>query len=134
MVCIGPFLAIPRTAATTYEMTVQPITSGVNITVFSIIYFIISWALTIRPSSVVDILGKFLTPALFICLAVLIIAGIIWPLGDITEPVCDNIVQEGVLNGYQAMDVLAALGFAIIIIELQETKGILSLHRPERLL
>ncbi len=123
VVCIGPFLAIPRTAATTYEMTVQPITSGVNITVFSIIYFIISWALTIRPSSVVDILGKFLTPALFICLAVLIIAGIIWPLGDITEPVCDNIVQEGVLNGYQAMDVLAALGFAIIIIGVTRDKG-----------
>lgn len=123
IICIGPFLAIPRTAATTYEMSILPVTDGINLTLFSIVYFAVAWVLTIRPSKVVDILGKFLTPALVICLAVLIIAGIIWPLGEITEPVCDNIVREGVLNGYQAMDVLGALGFAIIIIGVTREKG-----------
>lgn len=30
VLCIGPMLAIPRTAATTYEMSVMPLASGVS--------------------------------------------------------------------------------------------------------
>ena len=62
IICIGPFLAIPRTAATTYEMSVLPVTSGINITVFSVIYFAIAWVLTIRPSRVVTYWESSLLP------------------------------------------------------------------------
>lgn len=116
VLCIGPMLAIPRTAATTYEMTILPIFSDVNIVFFSIIFFGLVILLTIRPSKVVDIVGKFLTPLMVISLVVLIGAGILHPLGEIGEPVIASTVKEGILNGYQAMDVLGALGFAIIII------------------
>ena len=35
MICIGPLLAIPRTAATTFEMGIQPIFTGFNSIIFS---------------------------------------------------------------------------------------------------
>lgn len=116
ILCIGPMLAIPRTAATTYEMTILPIFSNVNIILFSIVFFTVVILLTIRPSKVVDIVGKFLTPLMVLSLIILIGAGVLHPLGEIGEPVIDSTVKEGILNGYQAMDVLGALGFAIIII------------------
>lgn len=123
IVCIGPFLAIPRTAATTYEMTVVPLLPDAGILIVSIVFFGLTWLFTIRASKVIDILGNVLTPALFLCLVVLIGAGIIWPVGEIDAPAVENVVKEGVLNGYQAMDVLAALGFAIMIIQVTKQKG-----------
>ena len=42
MICLGPLLAIPRTAATTFEMGVQPIIgNAVSPVIFSIIFFAI---------------------------------------------------------------------------------------------
>lgn len=127
VVCIGPLLAIPRTAATTYEMTVLPIIPGAASTVgtiiTSIVFFALTFILTVKPSAVVDIVGKFLTPLMVVALIVLIVAGIVSPLGPIAEPVIDNVVAEGIINGYQAMDVLGALGFAIVICSTVTERG-----------
>lgn len=123
IVCIGPLLAIPRTAATTYEMMILPIIPKMNIIVFSIIFFSIVILLTIRPSKVVDIVGKFLTPLMLVVIIILIGAGIMNPLGTPGEPVIESTIAEGILNGYQAMDVLAALGFSLIIISSVQEHG-----------
>ncbi len=78
VICIGPLLAIPRTAATTYEMGILPtIGPGFNAILFSVIFFALTLVLTIKPSKVVDIVGQFLTPALLIALAILIVKGVI---------------------------------------------------------
>ncbi|MDZ5038455.1 branched-chain amino acid transport system II carrier protein, partial [Clostridium perfringens] len=69
MLCLGPILIVPRTAATTFEMSIKPLLSSVNPVLFSIIFFSIVLILTIRPTKVMDILGKFLTPILLIALA-----------------------------------------------------------------
>ena len=73
VLCVGPMLAIPRTAATTFEMGVSPIFPGVNPLVASIAFFVLIWVLCVKEASVVDIVGKFLTPALFIGLMIVII-------------------------------------------------------------
>lgn len=115
VVCIGPLLAIPRTAATTYEMTVLPLLPETNAILVAVIFFALTFILTIKPSKVVDIVGKFLTPLMVVALIVLVVTGIVRPLGPIAEPVIDNVAAEGIIHGYQAMDVLGALGFAIVI-------------------
>ena len=132
IICIGPFLAIPRTAATTYEMSILPV-NGRN-KPYAVFHSVFCCCVGPHHTTFQGSRYTWQVPdaALVICLAVLIIAGIIWPLGEITEPVCDNIVREGVLNGYQAMDVLGALGFAIIIIGVTREKGIPSLLRQEK--
>ena len=68
VLCIGPFLAIPRTAATTFEMGVMPIFPKINSWIFGAVFFGLVLLFTVRPSGVVDVIGKYLTPILVICL------------------------------------------------------------------
>lgn len=124
ILCIGPFIAIPRTGATTYEMFVVPLFGDVGPLIPTTVFFAIILLLTIRESAVIDILGKFLTPALFVGLIILIIKGIFEPTGPISEtPLNDNAVVDGVNAGYQTMDVLAAMIFGIIIVKTVSEKG-----------
>lgn len=125
ILCIGPFLAIPRTAATTYEIGIKPtIGTGLSPIIFAIIFFAIVLVLTIKPSKVVDIVGAFLTPALLVCLAILIIKGIVSPLGQPLErTLIDNLVISGINEGYQTMDAMASCIFAGIVISSIRQKG-----------
>ena len=124
VLCIGPFIAIPRTGASVHEMLVAPLTDGISPVVTSVLFFLIVLILTIKEAAVVDILGKFLTPFLFVGLIVLIIFGIVSPIGEISSaPMMSNVVPEGVLAGYQTMDVLAAMIFGIIIVQSVIDKG-----------
>jgi branched-chain amino acid:cation transporter, LIVCS family len=124
MICLGPLLAIPRTAATTYEMGIAPIFSGFSPIVFSIIFFIITLILSIKPSRVIDIIGQFLTPILLITLLSLILIGIINPIDSINiAPKVESIFAEGVLQGYQTMDALGAIALSAVIITALTNKG-----------
>ena len=124
VLCIGPMLAIPRTAATTLEMAVNPLVSGVSPLLFSILFFGLIAALCVKQSAVVDIVGKFLTPALLIGLLVLIILGVVNPIGPVPDGVLvESVAQTGIEAGYQTMDVLAAILFGIIILKSAENKG-----------
>lgn len=123
VLCIGPLLAIPRTAATTYEVGIAPLFPGFNTWIFSAIFFAIVLVLTIRPSKVVDIIGTFLTPILVIGLLALIIKGIISPLGAIEIEPVNSPVQAGTVNGYQTLDVMASMIFIMIITSSAQQKG-----------
>ena len=121
---VGPMLCIPRTCATTFEMGIVPLFPGFNTWVFSIIFFGIVYLLTIRPSAVVDIIGKFLTPLLLIVLAVLVVIGIINPIGEIADvTLVDSIAKEGILAGYQTMDVLVSLAVTLMLVGNAARKG-----------
>ena len=123
MICIGPLLAIPRTAATTFEMGIQPIFNGFNSIVFSVIFFAITLLLTIKPSKVVDIIGSYLTPALLIALLILIGMGIVKPLGNIEPAAINNVFSEGIFQGYQTLDALGAVSLGGVIITSIISKG-----------
>ncbi len=123
VLCIGPLLAIPRTAATTFEVGVQPLFPGFSSWIFTAIFFAVVWVLTIRPSKVVDIIGKFLTPVLVIGLLAMIIKGIISPLGPIDVPDTVGAVKSGTYNGYQTLDVMASMVFIMIIAGSAKDKG-----------
>ncbi|PSJ31174.1 branched-chain amino acid transporter [Peptostreptococcus russellii] len=126
VICIGPLIAVPRTAATTYEVGILPtIGPGFNRIIFSIIFFAIVLALTIKPSKVVDIVGQFLTPVLLISLAILIIKGAVSPLGQMSDKVLieGGLFSRGIKEGYQTLDSLGAFVFASIIIASLVDKG-----------
>lgn len=124
ILCIGPFIALPRTGATTYEMFVTPVFGQISPVIPIIIFFGVSLALTLRESAVIDIIGKFLTPLLFIGLIVMIVIGMVNPIGEISDaPMMESVALEGINAGYQTMDVLAAMIFGIIIIKSVEEKG-----------
>ena len=123
MICLGPLLAIPRTAATTFEMGVQPLFSNFNSVIFSIIFFGLTLALTIKPSKVVDIIGSYLTPALLIALIALIVIGVLNPLGTIEPSRISGVFSEGIYQGYQTLDALGAVSLSAILISSLSDKG-----------
>lgn len=123
MLCLGPILVVPRTGATTYEMSIAPLFDNLNPVLFSILFFTLIFILTIKPSKVIDIIGKFLTPVLLLALAVLIIKGIITPIGDLKEINSDDLFVTGITQGYQTMDALGLGGIVALIMSSFVAKG-----------
>ncbi|WP_171017449.1 branched-chain amino acid transport system II carrier protein [Aliarcobacter thereius] len=126
ILCIGPLIALPRTGAVTYEMLIVPYFGDniYNSIITSSLYFSLILLFTLKPNSMIEILGKVLSPLLFISLIVLIIKGIFFPLGDIQEnDLKDTIFFDGLILGYQTLDLLAAIAFGIIIVNLLKSKG-----------
>lgn len=125
IISIGPLIAIPRTAATTFEIGVRELSPGTSPILSSIIFFIITLLLSISSSRVVNIIGKYLTPTLLIILLGLIFKGIFSPLNTSLEVNYSNLeaFTNGFKEGYQTMDLLASFIMAGIIITAIKGKG-----------
>lgn len=123
IICIGPLLAIPRTAATTYEMGISTLFPSVNVWLFGAIFFGIVLLLTIRPTKVVDIVGNYLTPILLAVMILLIVLGIVSPIS--TQKATPNVIpmKEGLLSGYQTMDGIGAMLLTGIVTTAAINKG-----------
>ncbi|MHC5202940.1 branched-chain amino acid transport system II carrier protein [Myroides sp. LJL119] len=127
---IGPLIAIPRTAATTYEIGVLSLWPQASPVISSIVFFGVTLILSISPSKVVDIIGKYLTPLLLVILLWLLAVGIFHPINplgmpDVTDP---DAFRYGFTQGYQTMDVLASVIYAGIIITAVKSKGYVALR------
>lgn len=122
-VAIGPMLAIPRTAATTYELAINPFFPKVPALLAMVIYFLINIFFVFKKSSVIDTLGKYLTPTLIILLGFIIIKGLLIPIDKIVSTNAVNVFSSSLLEGYQTMDAIAALLFAGIITKSLKSKG-----------
>jgi len=123
ILAIGPLLAIPRTAATTFEMGVRPNIPGAVPAISSLIYFALTLFFALNRKKVVDKIGKILTPFLLVTLTLIILKGLFSPLGEITGEGLTNAFGRGFREGYQTMDALASVVFAEIIIAAMVFKG-----------
>lgn len=123
ILCIGPLFAIPRTAATTYEMALKPYIPWFNPIIFYIIYFAINIAFVVKPSKVIDTIGSVLTPVLLITLFILIIKCIFVPAAQPVNTNAKNIFGNAFVTGYQTMDAMAAVMFSSIITKSVLDKG-----------
>ncbi|MGB0359994.1 MAG: branched-chain amino acid transport system II carrier protein [Endozoicomonas sp.] len=127
---IGPVYAVPRTALVAFEVGVEPfLTQDGHYAqlFFSLVFFFIAWYLSIRPGKLLETVGKLITPALIILLAILGLSPLLAPLGNPVEPqgiYQDVPVMTGFLEGYMTMDTLAALMFGIVIITNLRSHGI----------
>ncbi len=123
ILAIGPLLAIPRTAATTFEMGVRPNLPAVSPVISSIVFFALTLFFALNRSTVVEKIGKFLTPFLLLTLALIIVRGIVFPLGQLPESGLEGPFGKGFREGYQTMDALASVVFAGIVISALAFKG-----------
>lgn len=122
-IALGPMLAIPRTAATTFELTINPFFPGVTPFIAMTIYFAINLFFVLGSASIIDVIGKYLTPALMVILGVIIVKGLLFPIGEIVDTNATSVLSNSLLEGYQTMDALAALLFAGIITKSLKSKG-----------
>ena len=130
---IGPFFAIPRTGAVSYEIGVLPFlneaqaASWVPLFITTLVFFGITLYLAFNPTKLVDRIGKILTPALLIVIALLAVKAFITPMGEFGEAqgkYIENAFSESFIQGYLTMDVLGALVFGIVIIQALQARGI----------
>ncbi|RDI44288.1 branched-chain amino acid transport system II carrier protein [Falsibacillus pallidus] len=130
---IGPFFGIPRTGTVSFEIGVLPYlpedvnANGLPLFIYSIVFFALTAWLSMNPSKLVDRIGKFLTPALIIILAVLVIKSFVTPMGEPLAPrgpYVDGPFFKGFIEGYLTMDTIAALVFGIVVISSIKEKGI----------
>ena len=128
---IGPCLAIPRTSSTAFEMLVPLLPEGVSLgtarLVFAVGFFIVAFALTLRPGVITHVLGRITGPALIALIVLVVGAAVISPLGPAAAPQAPydaGAAVQGFLTGYQTMDLLASLAFGIIIAETIHELGV----------
>ncbi|MDO5716412.1 MAG: branched-chain amino acid transport system II carrier protein [Tissierellia bacterium] len=127
LLAIGPLLAIPRTAATAYEVGLIPIFGELNWGMWgnfsisriciSFLYFAINLIFVLKPSKVIEAIGKYFTPVLLTLLLWLIVKGIFFPIGNPGIPKVPSSFTMGFKEGYQTMDALASMAFAGIAVE-----------------
>jgi LIVCS family branched-chain amino acid:cation transporter len=117
------FAAVPRTGATTHEIGFSLLIPGISPFVTAIIFFGLTLVLAIKPTGIMDRIGKFLTPVLVTILAIIIIKGIVDPLTGTAPSTITNEFGEGFMGGYQTMDALGALIFGGIMLNTFREKG-----------
>jgi len=129
-VIIGPAFAAPRTGLVAYEMAIKPFMIDavqLDLTLFSILFFSVAMFFSWSQGKLIDVIGKFLTPALFVALLVLAIAVFVYPQGTILAAQSEYTSQPlvtGFLEGYNTMDTFGALMFGMLIVDALRSKGI----------
>ena len=131
--CIGPLFAIPRTATVSFQVGVSPFLSEdvqtLGLFLFTLIFFAVVLYFSLRPSGILIWVGKVLTPLFLLFLGILIVTAILTPMGTVWDapPVgtyTEHAFFTGLLEGYNTMDVLAALAFGNILVNAIKRLGL----------
>jgi len=129
-IIIGPAFAAPRTGLVAYEMAVKPFfvdAAQMHLTVFSILFFVVAMFFAWSQGKLIDVIGKILTPVLFLGLIVLAAAVFIDPQGEMIAAQGEYLthpLQKGFLEGYNTMDTFASLMFGGLIVDALRKKGV----------
>ena len=119
---ISVTIPAPRTAAVTHEIAIAPFFDITPLTT-SIGYFFLVFIFVIKRSTVVNNMGKFLTPAILLLLLIIIFSGFFSEYLPMKEPVTKTPILSGFFEGYQTFDAIAALVVGGVIIISVKLKG-----------
>lgn len=122
-ILLGPIIATPRTASTSFEMAIVPFfkLSPTNLFIariaYSIIFFTLSFFVAKNPGKLKDFLGKIMSPILLILILIMFFSSIykLEPNFAPAKAHSSNAFFYGLETGYQTLDMLAALIYGIII-------------------
>lgn len=122
---IGPLFAMPRTGSVSFEIAIKPFVDESHTTlylaIFTLLFYGVCCLLALNPHKFIDIVGKILTPLKISFILILILAALIWPMGNPLPAVTENYQNypffTGFTYGYLTMDTLASLIFGIIVVQ-----------------
>ena len=132
ILAIGPCFAVPRTGTVSWEIAIVPFLEPsqleVGMPIFLAVFLGVAGWLAASPSKLVDRVGKILTPLLVLTLVVFIIKSFITPMGEPQTPAAPYAtpvmaVVQGILDGYNPLDAIAALIFASLTIGVVRDAG-----------
>lgn len=126
-------LPIPRTAAVTHEMAIQPF-FGTSSLLTSSFYFVAVFIFAMNRNNVLEILGKFLTPIIVIILLAIIGIGLFTTPEIIIPSTFTTPIVSGLLEGYQTYDALGGLLIGGVVIISLNIKGFTSFEDKKRII
>ncbi|MFU8795333.1 MAG: branched-chain amino acid transport system II carrier protein, partial [Dethiobacteria bacterium] len=127
---LGPLFAIPRMSAAAWDAICQILgldySPFLAMLTFTIIYYTLAFWFLYRRSQVIDKIARYLLPVLLVTIAAVVIRSLISPLAQwVPRFYPEHPFTYGFLNGYQTMDLPAALMFATLVIAgLSESHGL----------
>lgn len=122
---IGPFFALPRLSTTSFEVGLSSNISAdkmrIALLLFTFVFYLVALILALKPNKIMTYVGKVLNPIFLVVLSILLIFAFIKPMGvaslqPVTESYIASPFSKGFVEGYNTMDVLAALAFSVIVI------------------
>lgn len=128
---IGPFFAIPRTCAVSFDtgilLLLPPGYETTGLALYSVFFFGLTYFLSVNPSKIVDNIGKIMSPLLLICLGILIFCVITNPMGDF-QP-ANNVYKnapffKGFQEGYNTMDLLCTMLYGAATLKAIQSQGV----------
>lgn len=122
-ISIGPLLAIPRTASTSFEIAAAPfgIPEDKELLVrviYSCIFFGAALITALKPQKLTERLGKIMFPCLLALIAIVFVGSVMSVGGEpmaVSEEYLNAPFFTGFIKGYDTMDTIAALNFGVII-------------------
>jgi len=129
---IGPAFALPRTATVSFQIGVAPFLTGsetVPLAIFTFLFMGTALLFSLKPSKLIVYIGKFLNPVFLLFLTALVAVALLHPMGTIAQGIpqgdyVDHAFLTGFKEGYNTMDVLAMLAFAIVVIDSLKDLGV----------
>lgn len=123
---IGPIFAVPRTGASTHEIFVQSYVPEAPQWITSLVFFGIVLWITYQENSVMDAIGKYLTPILLIILFLIFVGAVLQPNASFAATDGTGLFAQGFKEGYQTMDVLGAPLLAGVVMKDITRRGYLN--------
>lgn len=121
MMIIGPFVVMPRIIGLSYEM-LQPFLPTMSVGLFAVIFLTLAFIATYRPTKLLTIIGRILSPLKVISILTIVIIGVVTAglvPTNTTEPMA--LFLQGIETGYYTLDLLGAIFFGSIIVSLLTT-------------
>ena len=123
---IGPIFAVPRTGASTHEIFVQSYFPSAPQWITSLVFFGIVLWITYKENSVMDAIGKYLTPILLLILFLIFVGAVLQPNASFAATDRTGLFAQGFKEGYQTMDVLGAPLLAGVVMKDITRRGYLN--------
>ncbi len=119
MLIIGPLVAMPRIITFSYEIVRPFLGNHLSLLLFSTIFSIITFIFTYKKNSLLDSIGKILSPLLLLSLSGIFAIGY-WLKDGVIKTDLTNwqVFSKSFLIGYNTLDLLGTIFFASIVISI----------------
>ncbi|UQS85758.1 branched-chain amino acid transport system II carrier protein [Apilactobacillus apisilvae] len=129
---LGPLFATPRTASVNFTVGIKPFIPDqyvqLAMIIFTGIFFIATFLLAYKTTSILDSLGKILNPLFLALLFIAFLLAFLHPMGNAASQSISSTYQHasffnGFLEGYNTMDALAGLAFGVAVVSAVNVLG-----------
>lgn len=113
---LGIGSTLPRTAALAHEIGIEPLFPDFPNWATILIFFALLYFFAYNPTTVIDKVGKYMTPLLLVLMAVILIKGVVAPVGTPVKTGIEHPLGDAMLAAYNIGDLTIGILFGGVII------------------